>query len=198
MSYSPNFDEDDDLPEYIKEFIKNFSKQFGSVDAEELTEAMKKFNQVDPSEIEEMFRKMFGEDFLDKLSSIGESIFGNMGANFDPSNMPDIADIKIHFANLTTNKNQPTTVDNEPMIDEEAYYEIVETGDGVGEIIIDLPGITDQRQINWEIRENTLVIRANNEDMKYHCNIEIPNKSQLQKHLTRLNNSVFIIPFRRK
>ena len=53
MSFDSNFD-DDELPEYIKEFIKKFSKQVGSLNPNELTEAMKRFNQVNPEDLENM------------------------------------------------------------------------------------------------------------------------------------------------
>ncbi len=201
MSPKPFFDDDDDLPEFIKEFMKNFANQFKSIDQNELADVFKRLNEVDPEEIENMLKKMFGEDFIEKMGSIGEGMFGHLGENFDPSKFdpskfPNMKNFKFDMKNFTftpDNKQEKNIV-----IEEAAYFEIVDKTESELEVIVDLPGITDQRQINWEVIEGDLKLDANATDLKYHALIPLPENVKVQKHQTYLKNSIFIIPLRRE
>ncbi len=199
MSSNP-FNDDDEIPDYIKEMLKNFAKQFKFIDQDELAEIFKKFNQLDPEEVEEFFRKSFGEDFVDKLSNLGEGIFGNISESFDPSKFSDIKQFKFNMNDFSFTPQNPSTKKSKKdiTIEEEAYFEIIDKNDTESEIIIDLPGISDQRHINWEIIDDKLHLEAKNSGLKYTCVIPLPDGIIIQKHLSKINNSVFILPLRRK
>ncbi|MCY3411304.1 MAG: hypothetical protein INQ03_06665 [Candidatus Heimdallarchaeota archaeon] len=196
MSPEPFFD-DDDLPDFLKEILKNLANFMNPQDLNNMTEMMKKFNEVDPEELEEMLRKMFGEDYQDKIESLSAHLFKNMGENFDPN-------IFSNFKQFTFDMNSMkfTSSDSKPKeevrIDEEAYAEIIEKSDTELELIVDLPGITDQRQINWEIVDGVFILSANATDVHYQSTIDLPDNVTIDKHLSKLNNSVYILPMRKK
>lgn len=200
MSFNPNFDDDDELPEFLKEFIKKFSGQFGSLNPEDMTDFFKKMNEIDPDELENVLKNMLGEEFFDKLSSFGENFFNQFGGEFDASKFqsgefPDLSKLNIDFSQFSPNKQKPK-VPIETKIDEEAYNELVETENGY-EIVVDLPGISDPRQVNWNVEDGTLLLSATGEDVKYTSKVKLPDAVAVQNHLTKLNNSIFIIPLRR-
>ena len=199
MSSNP-FTDDDEIPEFIKEMLKNFAKQFKSIDQDELAEIFKKLNQLDPEEVEEFFRKSLGEDFVDKMSNLGEGIMGNLSDSFDLSKFSEMKHFKFNLNDFsfTSQNPSPAKSPKDISIEEEAYYEIIDKNETESEIIIDLPGISDQRHINWEIIDDKLHLKAKNTGIIYTCVIPLPDGITIQKHLSRINNSVFILPLRRK
>ena len=81
--------------------------------------------------------------------------------------------------------------------EEEPYSEISYVSDDGGEIIVEMPGITDVRQITWEKIGDKLNIQASNDDVKYKAEIIVPQTIQLKDMLAIINNTVFILPFKR-
>lgn len=191
------YSNDDDIPEFIREFIKNFANQFKAINPEDMTEAFKRLNSMDPNELENMLKNMFGEDFVEKFNTLGENFFENMGENFDPSIFSNIKQFKFDMKDFSFTPVESTPKEKKNIVIEEAaYFEIIDKSDSEKEIIVDLPGITDQRQIHWEVIGGDLKLDANATDLKYHAIIPLPDNITIMKHLSHLKNSIFILPFR--
>jgi len=166
----------DDLPDQIREVIR---------------EMMKKLQEIDPDEIERMMGQVFGDDFMDKIRDMQAS-GGNFGFNMDPNMMRNFEVMMNNF--MQTQSPQPTTPNE--VTEEEPYYEITPAVDGAGEIVVDLPGITDVRQVKWDRTEFGLELSASCEDAKYKLEIPLSKKFKLKDVFASVKNSVFILPYR--
>ena len=76
------------------------------------------------------------------------------------------------------------------------YYEIAPIVDGKAQIIIEMPGITDVRQVNWKKKRDKIEFSARTEDVQYRTIILLPKKAKLQSVFSEIKNGVFILPFK--
>ena len=77
----------------------------------------------------------------------------------------------------------------------EPYYEIVPDGEHGGQIIVDLPGVTDLRHVNWKMDDRILSISANIEGTSYFTQIEFEQDVRLNGPLATVKNGVFTLTY---
>lgn len=166
-------DLNDDLPENIKKAID---------------EMMRKFREISPEERSKMLGNIFGPEILDQVKDLFEK-GGIFSFTLDPKTL-DILD------NLMTQFNNDDSILNYDFdVEEEPYYEIFSNTSEGGEIIFDLPGIVDIRQIEWYVYENELFLYSIDTEVKYKTVIPIPEYFVMQDHSAVLRNGVFILPY---
>ena len=153
-----SFDPFENMPDHIKEALRDM---------------MRRLENIDPNELTEMMSTILGPDFMDKWKDMMSK--GDEGFSFsiDPnmlSNLEKIVD------DLEGQKNQKKiNVNFDGAIQEEKPYSEISFIDDIrGEIIVEMPGITDVRQITWEKIGDIMNIYASNEDVKYKAEITVP------------------------
>ena len=166
----------DELPDNIKEAIR---------------EMMKKLQEINPDDLENMMNQMFGEDFMEKMRDMQFS-GGNFGFPMDPNMMKNFEGIMKEFMDQG---NQSPSHQEKVMV-EEPYYEYSSLIDSEGELIVDLPGISDLRQIIWKRKGDIFTLEAENEDVKYFLEIPVKDQIKFKDMFASLKNSVFILPLR--
>jgi HSP20 family molecular chaperone IbpA len=175
-----SFDPFENLPDHIKEALRDM---------------MKRLETLNPDDLMKMMQSVFGPDFANKVDEIFEK--GQGGFNLDPETLRKFESMMTSFQSGSTGSAKtPVNFDD---IDREeiAYYEIVDKSDDEGEIIVEMPGISDVRQVNWEVKGNQLFVSAKNDDISYTATIELPDGCKLQNMFATVRNAIFLIPFRR-
>ena len=168
----------DDLPDSIKEAIR---------------EMMKRFQEINPKDLENMMNQMFGEDFMEKLRDM-QMTDGSFGFSFDPETMKNFESIMRNFMNQSEYNPPPH---QEKIMVEEPYYEYSPIVENEGQLIVELPGITDLRQVTWMRSDDLFSLEAENEDAKYFLEIPVKPQIRFKDMFATLRNSVFILPFKR-
>ena len=176
-----SFDPFENMPDNIKEALRDM---------------MRRLESVDPAELTEMMSSILGPDFMDKLKDMMSK--GGEGFSFaiDPNTLSNFEKIVEDLQGQTNQKKMNVKFDT-VIQEEEPYSEISYVSDDGGEIIVEMPGITDVRQITWEKIGDKLNIQASNDDVKYKAEIIVPQTIQLKDMLAIINNTVFILPFKR-
>lgn len=167
----------DELPDQIREAIR---------------EMMKKLQEIDPEELENMMEQVFGREFLEKMQDMQFSE-GNFGFSLDPQAAKNFEGMMRNFMNQSNTTPQST---QDEISVEEPYYEITPVVDNEGQIVVDLPGITDVRQVKWERTEAGLELSATSDDAKYEIEIPLAKKFKLKDVFAEIKNSVFILPYK--
>ena len=171
-----SFDGFDDLPDNIREAIKEMIKNLG---------------QIKPEDIENMVSQLFGEDFLDKIRNIGLE-GGSFTFPFSPDMIKKFESVMKNFTEPT--QTSPQQFDQ--VVEEEPYYEFVKLGDGSYQLIVDLPGVTDVRQVRWQVSENALMLNAEGDDIIYKVSIPTSSKIITQDAFAVVKNGTFILPYK--
>ncbi|MHA2502570.1 MAG: hypothetical protein ACXAE3_06865 [Candidatus Kariarchaeaceae archaeon] len=172
MSHDPF----DDLPENIKNAIR---------------EMMKKLQEINPEDLEKMMSQMLGEDFMEKMREMQFS-GGAFNFDMDPNLMKNFEGIMKNFM-----ENPSPSGQQEKVMVEEPYYEFSFSNENEGELVVDLPGISDLRHVNWENKRTTFELEAENEDVKYFLEVPVKDSMKFKDMFASLRNSVFILPFKR-
>ncbi len=178
----------DNLPDNIKQAIKKFIEKLGDIDTEEITNVL--------SEI-------FGKELANKIQDMLE--------NGDPFSIPIDPSILYNFENFMNNLNNDfnfkvdfndgfkteTMNSTSSKRAEVPHYEINELSENNGEVIVELPGVNDVRQIFWEKDHEYLTVSAELDDVKYYTVVELPRNVKLIEPFAKVVNSILIIPYRR-
>jgi hypothetical protein len=172
-----SFDPFENLPDHLKAVIK---------------ELMQRLENIDPEEISKIMNQYMGDDFSQKLQDLMDGGQTDFSFAFDP-NM--IKNFEILMKNLMGNSPSFTGTEYHKEKQEEAYYEITSPTDGKGEIVVDLPGITDVRQVIWNETDGNIILTATAEDIKYHTTIPIGANMKVQDMFAKIKNSIFILPY---
>lgn len=172
-----SFDPFENLPDSLKDVLK---------------EMVKRLENIDPEELSKMMEGILGPDALDKIQNLMQN---NQNINFNfPLNPEAIKNLQDIFGDMTgfNSYNQSRTIPKE----EEPYHEIIHLDADHGQIIIDLPGFTDVRQVNWTSGNLQLNIEARNEEIIYKTSISLTENMKLQDSFAEVKNGVFILPFK--
>lgn len=165
----------DDLPDQFKKAIK---------------EMMEKLQSIDPEQLENMMKQMFGEDFVEKMQDFSMSV-GTFSFPLDPNMAKNFETMMKNMMEGGTTNVQDMNIPSE----EEPYFEIVPPVENEGQIIVELPGITDVRQVKWERKEDSLSLEAEAEDITYKTTIPLTANMKLKDIFAEIKNSVFILPY---
>jgi len=167
----------DELPDQMREAIR---------------EMMKKLQEIDPEQLEHMMEQVFGKDFMEKMQDMQ---FSGGGFNMDPNMAKNFEGMMRNFMNQNPS-NRATATQDEISI-EEPYYEITPLVEGEGQIVVDLPGITDVRQVKWDRTPTGLTLSASSEDAIYELEIPLSDNFKLKDVFASVKNSVFILPYKK-
>jgi hypothetical protein len=166
----------DDLPDQFKKAIK---------------EMMEKLQSIDPEQLENMMKQMFGEDIVEKMQDLSMSV--------DTFSFPLDPNMAKNFETMMKNMMESGTTNIQNMnipAEEEPYFEVIPPIDGEGQIIVELPGITDVRQVKWERKGEELSLTAEAEDVIYRAIIPLRTNMKLKDIFAEIKNSVFILPYK--
>jgi hypothetical protein len=166
----------DDLPEQFKKAIK---------------EMMEKLQSIDPEQLENMMKQMFGEDFVEKMQDLSMSA-GAFSFPLDPNMAKNFEAMMKNMMEGESQNFQKVSVSTE----EEPYFEVIPPIDGAGQIIVELPGISDVRQVKWEKTGEIIILVAKSEDVNYRAEIIVDPEIKLRDMFAEIKNSVFILPYR--
>lgn len=165
----------DDLPDQMREAIR---------------EMMKKLQEIDPEQLEHMMEQVFGKDFMEKMRDMQ---FSGGGFTMDPNMAKNFEGMMRNFMNQNPS-NQSTATQDEISV-EEPYYEITPLVDDEGQIVVDLPGITDVRQVKWDRTDTGMNLSASSDDAIYELEIPLSTNFKLKDVFASVKNSVFILPY---
>lgn len=170
-----NFDPFENLPDHIKEAIKDIMAQLGHLDS---------------NEIADMIGNLLGSDFIKKLKDIvkGDNI---SSFPFDSNIIKNFESVFKDFIGSSSQK-----AENHNIEEENPYYEITSPVNGKGQIVVDVPGITDVRRIQWNLTNDSLFLSATSSDVIYKAIIPIGKKIKILHIFAYLKNSVFILPYK--
>ena len=175
-----SFDPFENLPDHLKEALRDM---------------MKRLETLNPDDLMKMMQSVFGPDFASKLDDIFDK--GQGAFNLDPKTLKKFENMMSSFQSGSAGADKKSINFDEIDTEEIAYHEIVHKSDDEGEIIVEMPGISDVRQVNWEVKENQLIIKAKNNEISYSATIELPDGCKLQNMFATVRNAIFLIPFRR-
>ncbi|MCH8905880.1 MAG: hypothetical protein IH840_02235 [Candidatus Heimdallarchaeota archaeon] len=157
---------------------------------EMIEQMMKRLQNIPPEELNNMMSKLFGEGMLDKFRDLMTE-----GSNFDFPVDPNMAK---NFETVMKDfmKNAGTEPYDFGKTEEvEPYYEILPHGENGGQIVVDLPGVTDLRLVNWKMDDLILSISAKIEGTSYYTQIEFEQKIRLNGPLATVKNGVFTLSY---
>ena len=174
-----SFDPFENLPDQLKEALK---------------EMMKKIESLDPNELSKMMSQAFNPESMERIKEMmSDSDSFNFGINLDPES---IKQFEKMFQNLMNQSVNHETNPASPDI-EEPYFEIISNNDTDGEIIVELPGITDVRAVNWIDTAEGLVLEAKTTDLIYRVTIPITDPIKIQASFAEIKNGVLILPYKK-
>ena len=175
-----SFDPFENLPDHLKEALRDM---------------MKRLETLNPDDLMKMMQSVFGPDFVNKVDEIFDK--GQGGFNLDPETLKKFENMMTNFQSDSMETDKASINFDDIGKEEIAYHEVVYKSDNEGEIIVEVPGISDVRQVNWEVKENQLYVNAKNDEISYSATIELPDGCQLQNMFATVRNAIFLIPFRR-
>ena len=175
-----SFDPFENLPNHLKEALRDM---------------MKRLETLNPDDLMKMMQSVFGPDFVNKVDEIFDK--GQGGFNLDPETLKKFENMMTNFQSDSMETDKASINFDDIGKEEIAYHEVVYNSDNEGEIIVEVPGISDVRQVNWEVKENQLYVNAKNDEISYSATIELPDGCQLQNMFATVRNAIFLIPFRR-
>ncbi len=175
-----SFDPFENLPDHLKEALRDM---------------MKRLETLNPDDLMKMMQSVFGPDFVNKIDEIFDK--GQGGFNLDPETLKKFENMMTNFQSDSMETDKASINFDDIGKEEIAYHEVVYNSDNEGEIIVEVPGISDVRQVNWEVKENQLYVNAKNDEISYSATIELPDGCQLQNMFATVRNAIFLIPFRR-
>ena len=175
-----SFDPFENLPDHLKEALRDM---------------MKRLETLNPDDLMKMMQSVFGPDFVNKVDEIFDK--GEGGFNLDPETLKKFENMMTNFQSDSMETDKASINFDDIGKEEIAYHEVVYNSDNEGEIIVEVPGISDVRQVNWEVKENQLYVNAKNDEISYSATIELPDGCQLQNMFATVRNAIFLIPFRR-
>ncbi len=171
-----SFDPFENLPDNIKDAIK---------------EILRRIEHIDPDEITEIMSQLLGKDFIDKLKDLIKGDNKNFAFPLDPNMAKNF---EIVLKDLIGGEPNTVSQNYETIEEETPYYEIIPPTDRRGQIVVDLPGITDVRQVFWKRVNNNLELIASTSGIKYKVNIPLREKLKILDMFAEVKNSVLIIP----
>jgi len=185
-----SFDGFDDNPDFFK-IIEQFVKQLENAPGPfgEMFRTLKKqFENMDPEELNRMIRDQMSQGGLP--FDLNKLISGNFNF-FEMASNPEFMEKMQEFL-----KNANVKVEVHPVSQEkEAYFEIMEEENG-GQLIVDLPGITDLRHVFWDIEEGVAKIYTiNDTGDKYRCEVNFHRPIEFNEATVTLKHGVLTIPF---
>ena len=171
-----NSDIFDDLPDHLKDAIRDM---------------MKRIQEIDPDELEKMMKQIFGEDFIDKMKDMP---FSGATGGFPVD--PNLAkEFETMMKNMMKEDGSTVEVEKELVV-EEPYYEISPEIEGEGQIVVELPGVEDVRQVNWERSTYGIDLTAESKEQKYAVDIPLSENIKLKDMFASMKNSIFILPYK--
>jgi HSP20 family molecular chaperone IbpA len=169
----------ENMPPPFGPMFKDFMAKIENMDPEQLNEMLHNMMNSENSSIN--FNDILGEDFMK-----GGFNFFNMMNN--PDMMNKFHDI-INSANVNVKVSK---VDNV----EEPYYEFIDNEDSTGgELLIELPGIKDSRNIVWDIQEDSFNLSTNNDGQKYKLSINLTKPMNIKSAASTFKNQILILPY---
>ena len=172
-----SFDPFENLPDDIKEALKDM---------------IKRLENINPDELMKMMGAFLGEDVVKKIRELIET--GNTNFTFPLD--PNIAK-KFEIAMKEFMKVGSMGADYYQDIKQTPYFEISNIDDINGEIIVEVPGISDLRQVSWKEIDSELEVVAKSDTADYKVMNPLPENINLIDAVANLKNSIFILPFRR-
>ena len=171
-----NSDIFDDLPDHLKDAIRDM---------------MKRIQEIDPDELEKMMKQIFGEDFIDKMKDMP---FSGATGGFPVD--PNLAkEFETMMKNMMKEDGSTVEVEKELVV-EEPYYEISPAIEGAGQIVVELPGVEDVRQVKWERSTYGIDLTAESKEQKYAVDIPLSENIKLKDMFASMKNSIFILPYK--
>ncbi|MHA2169744.1 MAG: hypothetical protein ACXAB7_07620 [Candidatus Kariarchaeaceae archaeon] len=167
----------ENFPEHLRKAIK---------------EMMRRLENVDPTKLQEMINHLIGEDFIDKIKDLMDDDMSKFMFSLDPN---AIKNFELVMKDLMGGSPAGTSYEYASPKDETPYYEITPLQDGKGQIVIDMPGVDDVRQVMWQREEKILRVSATTSDVSYEVKIPFDNNYKLLDAFAEVKNSVFILPY---
>ena len=174
----------DDIFKQMQEFIqKMLAKAFGgNVNFNEILERFKEMAQhIDPEQLEELFKQSGG-------AALGFSL------TFGPNGEPIFNPIQGPFAspiNVTSPQGAPSATKKKQV--KEPYYEWIEINHGEWELIIQLPGVSEDK-IALDVTNTTVSLRAESDDVIYDTTINIEGKFAPNKKIhSEFRNGLLVV-----
>lgn len=195
-----SFDSFDDSNFDLKKILEQLAKQMENMPGplgQMMKELMKQLENMNPEQLNEMFHNMLkGEKMPFDLQNLGDDFmkggfnFFNFAAN--PEMMSKIQDM------LQNNPNFNVDVKVKEVVKvEEPYYEFLDDPETEeGQLLIELPGINDLRNIIWDLTEGVFSLNTINDSQKYKLEINLPKPLAVKDALATLNNGVLTLPYK--
>jgi HSP20 family molecular chaperone IbpA len=164
----------DDLPDPIKRAIEDILSNLESMSMDELLAFVK---------------ELFGQEFVNQL----ETIFkrgGSFTMSLDDRSLARVGELIDAFM------YEDVISDFDTLQEEvEPYYEISDIHDGMGEIIIELPGISSIDQIEWYELDNEIFLYTIDALDYYRLVIPLPEYFHVLENYAAFRNGLLIIPY---
>lgn len=190
-----NFD-NSDMPDDLRKLLENLTKQLENIPGfgEMFKSLMNQFQTMDPHQLEDAIKKMMGGDQgIDIADLLKNGSFNIFPISNDPQFMEKFQEFMANYSGSVN-----VSYSSPPPAFEDPYFEMLDDSNSLtGQILVELPGITDLTQIFWEIKDNSFRIHTlNDTPPKYKKTVPLERPIQLQNHLAKITNGVFSLPFK--
>lgn len=154
----------------------------------DIKEILENLFSIPENEINQIMNDLEKRGVLHRINKIKLIFLSSNNAK-----LVDEREIKTKFVNRVLQNR--FDVGKQYFHDDDIIYEITAPINGKGEIIVEIPGITDIQNIHWKHEKNLFKLAVFGREITYVKQISVSEKIILRNDLARLVNCILILPY---